>query len=142
MTSCEPSLRSRSSRWRGVVTTTLGCLLVFVSLPLIAGSFVELMQAKVEQARAARLALLPPPTSVDFRMPRVIVVRPSSIAATPQSPERALHWEYPLPLPRDVTFDVERAPTPTGPWTLIGTTNQPPYPINQPGFYRVGTHNL
>ena len=114
---CEPSLRSRSSRWRGVVTTTLGCLLVFVSLPLIAGSFVELMQAKVEQARAARLALLPPPT------------------------RKSLHWTYPLPLPRPtVEFDVEHSESVFGPWTLYQRTNQPPVELKLPGFYKVGAH--
>ncbi len=61
---------------------------------------------------------------------------------TPHAPPSQLFWEYPLPLPRDVMFDILRAPTPDGPWQKIGEIDKPPFPITQEGFYRTNTRNL
>ena len=53
-----------------------------------------------------------------------------------------LNWEYDLPLPRaDVTFVILRAPTPRGPWTEFGKTNQPPFRVVPDGFYRIDTRS-
>ncbi len=78
---------------------------------------------------------------------RTVVVHPSSGSPIPGPivKQLSLDWQYPLPLPRDVTFDIHSAPTPNGPWLKIGETNQPPFPIlvNKPmEFFRVETRNL
>lgn len=54
-----------------------------------------------------------------------------------------LAWDYPLPIPRDdVTFIIERAMSPHGPWVKFGEASQPPVKVIPSGFYRIETKNL
>ncbi len=56
-----------------------------------------------------------------------------------------LTWDYPLPLPRDVVFDVLHSLSIEGPWQKIGETNQPPWRVQadkQSGFFRIETRNV
>ena len=76
---------------------------------------------------------------------RMIVVRKSAVLPTAPDHVFWLQWEYPLPLPRDVVFDIQAAMTPDGPWATIASVSQPPYGINTKGdqrYFRVETRNL
>ncbi len=98
-----------------------------------------------ENASGRLLAPRPKRTAVRVESPRGSEQTASFatvVTAMPHEAPSALFWQYPLPLPRDVIFDILYAPSIDGPWQKIGEIDKPPFPVSREGFYRTNTRNL